>query len=111
KARPLIRPDWFFVHGEGLFAYPEGRFEAPARFRWGGKPRGWAIASDLDHLKGRKTDVANMINSVAIGGAALRIVQRDIGGTPLRVAVIGEWSFDAGDLADLMSRIIAAGNS
>jgi len=112
KARPLIRPDWFFIHGEGLFAYPEGRFEAPARFRWGKAPKGWAIASDLDHLEGGKTDVANMINSVAIGGAALRIVQRDIGGgTPLRVAVLGDWSFDPGALADLVSRVMAAGNS
>lgn len=111
KARPLIRPDWFFIHGEGLFAYPEGRFEAPARFRWGKAPSGWAIASDLDHLEGGTTDVANMINSVAIGGAALTVDQRDIGGTPLRVATLGEWSFDAGALADLVTRIIAAGNS
>ncbi len=112
KGRPLIRPDWFFIHGEGMFAYPEGRFEAPARFRWGGKPHGWAIASDLDHLKGGKTDVANIVNSVAIGGAALRISQRNLGGeTPLRVAVLGDWSFSTEALADLVEKVIAAGNT
>src|SRR5687767_9145817 len=40
KARPLIRPDWFFAHGEGLFAFPEGRFAGRARFRWGEAPAG-----------------------------------------------------------------------
>jgi predicted metalloprotease with PDZ domain len=110
KARPLIRPDWFFVHGEGLFAFPDGRFAAPARFHWGKKPHGWRIASDLDHLKGRKTSVANMINSVAIGGAGLTVVRRDMNGAPLRVAILGEWSFEPEALADLVSRVVAAGN-
>jgi predicted metalloprotease with PDZ domain len=111
KARPLIRPDWFFIHGEGMFAFPEGRFAAPARFIWGKTPSGWTIASDLDHLKGRKTTVANMINSVAIGGLGLNVIRRDIGGAPLRVAVLGQWDFRPEALADLVARVVVAGNS
>jgi predicted metalloprotease with PDZ domain len=108
KARPLIRPDWFFAHGEGLFAVPEGRFAGPARFRWGKRPKGWRTASDLDHLGGKRTTIANMIDSVVIGGAALRVAERDLSGARLRVATLGEWSFDPEDLAGLVERIVVA---
>jgi predicted metalloprotease with PDZ domain len=111
KARPLVRADGFFVHGEGLFSYPEGRFAGRARFRWGKAPSGWRVASDLDHLRGKRTTVANLINSVAIGGAGLKVIERDIGGAPLRVAVLGEWSFEPEALADLVARIVAAANA
>lgn len=40
KALPVILPDWFFFHGEGVFALPGGRQHAPARFAWRGFPAG-----------------------------------------------------------------------
>ncbi|MGZ8307957.1 MAG: M61 family metallopeptidase, partial [Allosphingosinicella sp.] len=108
KARPLIRPDWFFVHGESMFAAPGGGQDRPARFRWGKLPKGWTAASDLDHLAGKPTTLANLINSVAIGGANLRLVQRDLRGAPLRVALLGDWQFTADQLADTVTPIVAA---
>lgn len=108
KARPMVRRDWFFVHGETVFAAPGGDPARPARFRWGKLPRGWTVASDLDHLEGKPTTLANLINVVAIGGADLRIVRRDLRGAPLRVAVLGEWSFTPDQLADTVAPIVAA---
>jgi predicted metalloprotease with PDZ domain len=108
KARPLIRPDGFFVHGESMFAAPGGGQERPARFKWGKLPKGWTVASDLDHLGGKPTTLANLINSVVIGGAGLRLVQRDLRGAPLRVALLGDWKFTADQLADTVTPIIAA---
>ncbi|HEU0098590.1 MAG TPA: hypothetical protein VFQ67_07425 [Allosphingosinicella sp.] len=108
KARPLIRPDWFFVHGESMFAVPGGDQERPARFRWGKLPGGWTVASDLDHLGGKPTSLANLVNSVVIGGARLKVVRRDLRGAPLRVALLGEWQFSADQLADTVTPIIAA---
>jgi predicted metalloprotease with PDZ domain len=108
KAKPIVRPDWFFWHGEGVFAHPQGRDTGPARFKWGKLPRGWAVASDLDHLNGGKTELANMINSVAIGGTRLRMVQRDNGGAPFRLAILGRWSFEPEQLADAIAPIVAA---
>lgn len=108
KARPMVRPDWFFVHGESVFAAPGGSQERPARFRWGKLPKGWTIASDLDHLKGEPTTLANLINSVAIGGSKLQVVQRDLRGAPLRVALLGKWQFTADQLADTVTPIVAA---
>ena len=63
-------------------------------------PKGWTVASDLDHLAGKPTPLANLINSVAIGGAKLRLVRRDLRGAPLRVALLGDWQFTADQLAD-----------
>lgn len=108
KARPLIRPSWFFVHGESLFAVPAGDQARAARFRWGKLPKGWKVASDLDHLGGKPTTLANLINSVAIGGSGLKVVHRDLRGAPLRVALLGEWDFTAEQLAEMVTPIIAA---
>jgi predicted metalloprotease with PDZ domain len=110
KARPLVRPDWFFVHGETVFARSGGD-DRPAWFKWGKLPKGWTVASDLDHLEGKPTTLANLINTVAIGGADLRVVRRDLRGAPLRVAVLGEWSFTPDQLADTVAPIIAAEDS
>ncbi len=110
KARPLLRPDWFFVHGESLFAWPAGRWAGRARFRWGKPPPGWTVASDLDHIEGKRSTIANIVNSVAIGGARLRVVERDIGGAPLRVALLGRWSFPDEALAEIVASVVEAEN-
>lgn len=108
KGRPMVRRDWFFVHGESAFALPGGREAAPARFRWGKLPKGWKVASDLDHLRRYPSTAANLINSVAIGGRDLKVVQRMLGRSPLRVAILGEWEFEAEALADTIAPIVAA---
>jgi predicted metalloprotease with PDZ domain len=111
KGRPMVRPDWFFVHGESVFARAGGDDARPARFKWGKLPARWSVASDLDHLEGRTTTTANLINSVAIGGARLRVVRRNIAGAPFRVAVLGEWNFEPEELADTAAVIMAAENA
>jgi predicted metalloprotease with PDZ domain len=108
KGRPMVRPDWFFVHGESVFASVGGRDAAPARFRWGRLPRGWSVASDLDHLKTQESTLANLIYSVAIGGKDLRVVTRPIGDAKLRVAVLGGWRFTPEALADVIEPIVEA---
>ena len=110
KARPLVRPDFFFFHGEGIFAAPGDRQAKNARFRWGRIPKGWTVASDLDHLPGGRTTVANMIDSVGIGGRSLTVVERRIGRSPLRVAVAGKWSFKPEELADVVEKVVEAEN-
>ena len=111
KARPIVRPDWFFFHGESVFAAPEAREASPARFRWGKLPKRWQVASDLDHLRREKSSLANLINSVGIGGLGLKVVRREIGPSPLRVAMLGKWSFEPEALADLVEPIVEAGDA
>lgn len=94
KARPVILAGWFFFHGEGVFAAPEGRENTPARFAWSGFPAAWKIASDLDHLAGaRPGTVTDVVESVALGAPDLRVADRDVDGAPLRVAMRGQWDF------------------
>jgi predicted metalloprotease with PDZ domain len=109
--KPIIRPSWFFVYGEALFAYPESLIQSPARFHWKG-PGGVGFASDLEHLAGARPGVVNDVaESVVIGGRGLRTYSRTSGGAPLRVAVVGEFTaFSDTEFTDLADRIISAEN-
>lgn len=112
KALPLVLPAWFFFHGEGVFASPEGRENAPARFAWSGFPADWKIASDLDHLAGaRPGTVTDVVESVAIGAPDLAVVRRDVGGAPVRVAVRGGWDFTPEAFADALAAVVRAENA
>ncbi|WP_206185434.1 hypothetical protein [Sphingosinicella sp. CPCC 101087] len=110
KARPVLRPSCFYVHGEGVFVTPEGREEEPARFRWGSKPSDWRLASDAEMVADGLT-VGDVSEAILIGGTDLRILERRIGGHPIRLALRGQWSFSDDGLADAAARIVAAGNA
>jgi predicted metalloprotease with PDZ domain len=110
KARPLILPGWFFFHGEGMFADPDGRQDAPAQFAWKGFPADWKLASDLDHLSVRPGKVQEIIESVAIGGPDLQIFDRDINGARLRVAIRGSWRFTPEAFAGMVEKIVRTEN-
>jgi predicted metalloprotease with PDZ domain len=112
KALPLVLPGWFFFHGEGVFAAPDGRENAPARFAWSGFPAEWKIASDLDHLAAaRPGTVTDVVESVAIGAPDLAVVRRDVGGAPVRVAVRGVWDFTPEAFADAVAAVVLAENA
>lgn len=112
KAEPLILPGWFFFHGEGVFATPEGREQAPARFAWSGFPPAWKVASDLDHLAGaRPGTVADVYESVAIGAPDLVLMERPVGGAPLRMATRGAWTFAPEAFARTVEAIVTAQNA
>jgi predicted metalloprotease with PDZ domain len=109
KGRPTVRPTWFLAYGEGLFVQPEGRSKAPARFAWGPLPRGWRVASDLDHIAaGAPATVYDIDESVAMGAPDLTLIEREVDGAPLRVAVLGRWSFTAEAFADRLTGIMRA---
>lgn len=110
KARPVLRPGWFYVHGEGALAVPAGRGAAPARFRWGPAPPGWQLAGNLDGAPAAGLTVDDAVQSILAGGADLRFVDRDVDGRTIRVAMRGRWSFSAEAFADALARVIAAEN-
>lgn len=112
KALPIILPGWFFFHGEGVFATPAGREQAPARFAWAGFPAGWTLASDLDHLAGaRPGTVTDVVESAAIGAPDLVVVRREVGGAPLRIAMRGAWDFTPEAFADAVAAVVQAENA
>lgn len=110
KAQPWIERDWITLHGEGVIVIPAGSEDRPARFAWGAAPRGWRVASDLDTPPPGLT--ANQVaTGIFIGGHDLRLIERKVGGAPLRLALLGAWSFTDTQLADRVSAVVAAENA
>ncbi len=106
---PIVRPDWFYVFGEALFAEPVGGLDVPARFRWTGAPAGFGFASDLEHLAGARPGVVgDVMESIVIGGPGLKLRAREHGGGQLRVAIIGEYGFAEDAFMALALAVIAA---
>jgi len=111
KARPVIRPGWFLLTGEGVFGVPEIPSPAAAAFSWGPLPKGWKVASDLDHLaRERPGTVDDVVESVSIGGRDLTVVERRLGGKRIRIAGRGNWPFALSEFSRRMLRIIEAQN-
>jgi predicted metalloprotease with PDZ domain len=107
----VIRPAWFLLMGEGVFGYPQGSDERRALFRWGRFPKGWRVASDLDHLAGeRPGSVYDVVESVSIGGTDLTVEERVLGGKRARIAARGSWPFELGEFSARMAGIMEAQN-
>jgi predicted metalloprotease with PDZ domain len=106
---PLMRPEWFALLGEFVFAEPAGRETQPATFKWGRLPKGWKVASDLEHGRmGRAMTVHDVAQSISMGGTRLTIVERPIPGGTLRFATPEGGPYPATAMADDVARVVAA---
>lgn len=112
QPKPVIRPDWFYAVGNALFAFPDGREAAPAKFDWARAP-GIGFASDLEHMAGssraplRSGTVSDILESIVIGGKNLQTFPA-ADGSGVRVATLGQFSFEPEQLAHLARQVIAA---
>ncbi|MBU2308146.1 MAG: hypothetical protein KKG89_14930 [Alphaproteobacteria bacterium] len=106
---PLIRPDWLAVMGEFAFAAPEGRENQPATFNWGKLPKGWRMASDLEHGRmGRPMVVDDIARSITMAGPRVAVVERPIPGGVLRFAAPEGGAYPIEPFADDIARIVTA---
>lgn len=105
--RPVIRPTWFQLIGDSTFITPEGRQGLPANVRWTGWPKAWRHASDLDHGEaGQALSLRDIVDSISVGGPGMTVHERAIEGGRLRFAVLGDWDFRTGALADELAAVI-----
>ena len=111
KARPVIEANWFYVHTEGAFAIPTGRENALARFRWGRRPKGWKLASNLDLASPGTLTANDVASSILVGGKALRTTERRVSGRVVRLVALGQWAFTDAQLADRITTLIATENA
>lgn len=107
---PIVRPGWFYAVGEVLFAFPDNRADAPARFEWRGVP-GFGFASDLEHAtdgEGAPRSVNAVLETIAIGGRDLQVAEAIVDGSPVRVAHVGQFDFDTDAFNRLALQVVEA---
>lgn len=101
---PMIRPTWVDLLGELVFAFPEGRDDKSATFRWGALPPGWRAVSDLEHGGLKVSDIPF---SLTFGGAVVRVTEHPIPEGVLRVAGLADGPFGVEALGADIARVIA----
>ncbi|MDB5471368.1 MAG: hypothetical protein JWR84_2928 [Caulobacter sp.] len=107
--RPIVRPGWFHLLGNTWVVQPDGRGRQDAVVVWSGWPKDWTIASDLQHpVKTERLTLGGVIESVALGGRDVHVIQKRIPGGTLRVAVRGQWPFTDQAFAGDVARVISA---
>jgi len=80
---PVIRPEWFAVHGQSALVVPEGHDHERARLRYVSAPQGWTLTSNLS---GRSTTLGDVRETMLVGGLHYRVISRQVLGAPLRLA-------------------------
>ena len=104
----VLRPGWFAALGEHILVLPHGGDLWLATFHWGALPKGWKVASDLEHgAMGRPMTVADIAESTMLGGADVAVYSRPIPGGILRFAMRGSWPFSGDHLADVLARTVS----
>ncbi len=103
QSEPAIGPAYFHLFGQSTFAMVDGRDDDPATFHWAGAD-GWTFASALEPADGLRVD--DVANSAAIAGKAVHIETVKTAHTALRIASIGDFSYDLnafnGDIAKVI---------
>jgi predicted metalloprotease with PDZ domain len=107
-AQPIIGPDGFYVTGPTIFVRPEARKGDRVRFVWDPKGSGLVFASDLEEMIHEPGTLDAIEESVALAGKDVRILTRDAGGAPLRLAVKGRFDFTDAAFADMAAGAIDA---
>ena len=107
QTKPIVLPDWLYVAGEVVFAFPAGRRDEGATFAWTGAPESFRFASDLSLP--RQRTVEDVLHSVLIGSPRLRLIDGAGDDAETRIAALGTYDhFDDATFADATFRIIKA---
>ena len=104
--KPIIRPHWFRLYGEALFALPE-ILASELHFSWEGPPD-MAFASTLQSGAGAVLRFRDLQESVLVGGPELRLAEAEAAGGSVRFALIGRYGFTDQSFSDMAVRIISA---
>ncbi len=114
---PVVKPDVFALIGETGLIYPEwleDRAEVDVGVEWVGWD-GWRVVSSFSEgqsdgpLSRVHRPLSEFRHGMFMAGreGTLRVVDRDVKGGVVRVAVYGaDWQFADGEMADLVARIV-----
>jgi len=101
---PAVRDFWFGLKGEQALALPEGLERTAATLDYDGVPAGWMVTTSIS---GPAT-VADMADTLMIGGRHYLLMQRAVGNTTLRLAYPEGLKDTAADLLDASARVLVA---
>ncbi len=104
QRNPALRNTWFAVKGEQALVLPEGRERTPATLDYEDSPAGWTITTSLSG----PASVADVADSLLIGGLDYRLMQRAVGATTLRLAYPAGLQDSAADLLDASAQVLVA---
>ncbi|MBL8554729.1 MAG: hypothetical protein JNL41_10660 [Phenylobacterium sp.] len=95
--------------GEAVFAEPVGWDALSAGVRWSKLPKGWRVASDLDHAGlGRPLTVGDVRRSVLVAGPAIRTAEQTTPGGVIRAATLADDRDGPEKLAAAVAPAVAA---
>jgi predicted metalloprotease with PDZ domain len=109
----IVQPTYFSALGSALFSSLKGR-EPTHFFKWGPVPKGWSVASDLEHaslILPEGLHRAELRSSSLMGGADIVIEERPVGKGRLRVAMLRDSGLDPKAFGDLAGRLAQTSNS
>jgi len=102
---PIIGPERFYLTGQQVMLWIDGRDDAPATFSYK-MPEGWTFASDLEDLQLGGGTPNQVIPSVMLAGRDVHIDTIKTAHTRLRIATAGRFDFSAADFQDRIARVI-----
>jgi predicted metalloprotease with PDZ domain len=99
-----VRNFWFNLKGEQALVLPEGRERTTATLDLDAVPPGWTATTSLS---GPAT-IAEVADSLVIGGPGYRLMQRAVGDATLRLAYPQAMKDIAADLLDTSAQVLTA---
>ncbi len=104
QRNPALRNLWFSLKGEQALPLPKGREQTTATLDLDDMPPGWTATTSL---AGPAT-VADVADSLMIGGRGYRLMERAVGTATLRLAYPDALKDTAADLLDTSARVLVA---
>ena len=104
QRNPALRNSWFGLKGEQALVLPKGRERTAATLDLDDVPPGWTATTSLS----RPATVADVADSLMIGGRSYRLMERVVGDATLRLAYPDALKDTAADLLDASARVLVA---
>ena len=102
---PVIRPEWFAVHGQSALVVPEGHDHERASLRYVSPPQDWTLTSNLSE---RSTTLGDVRETMLLGGMHYQEISRQVLGAPLRLAYPPQFATVAAQALDDIAQVDTA---
>jgi len=108
--RPILQRSFFQFTGHNFLVYPAIPQDQvlPISVTWKNLPSGWVAASNLGSgaaCRASRTRLVSLTNGLFVGGD-FRLVEIEVHGQPVEVAIRGKWDFKDQEFTDLAAKVL-----